>query len=125
MAVEEAPRRSGRARKQIKTLAEEQAEAVAASQPARKKRKVAPSITLHPGDHDRADSLVRDETAHTDIKDEQLSDFDSTANISATVHSPPETLSLPKKRKATRKKSTAKNGGQPYGAPAEGTMIPW
>ena len=112
--MEEGPRRSGRARKQIKTLAEEQAEAaeLAATLPARKKQLKAKATV----------KSVKSEAASQDAENEPLfEDEHADYDTPSEVEEPP-----PKKRKTAAKKSkAAKDGKQPYGAPPVGTMVPW
>lgn len=119
MAVEEAPRRSGRARKQVKAFAEEQAKATElaeAAQPSRgKKRKGRPVVKS--GNVDAFN-------AH---RAESQSDVDASLDQHDAPFTDDEELSPPsKKRKTSTKKKGAKNDGrQPYGAAPMGTMIEW
>jgi hypothetical protein len=138
--MEDGRRRSGRVRKQIKTLAEEQAEAAelaAANLPIRSnKRKAKRTVNTEIKDDDEEEEEEEprdhvkngacDELREEYVENEPLSDFEHADDESIGTVFDDEQPSPPKKRKkAVKKLSALKDGKQRYNAPSEGTSIPW
>ncbi|PPJ59172.1 hypothetical protein CBER1_03058 [Cercospora berteroae] len=118
-------RRSARTRKQVKTLAEEQAEATALAAAAQltrgEKRKVSASIKAEQKDSDG------DWEEQGFAKYESRPDDDTALFKHESPFADDEASSPPKKRKTSskKKKSAKDDGRQPYGAAPIGIMIEW
>lgn len=128
--MENGPRRSGRARKQVKTLAGEQAEAAelaAATLPNRKKQRKSKTAVKNETQDGATDLPVKTEEYQPDTASElpPLPAFESADDESTGTVFEDEEPRPKKRKKASKKSSALKNGNQLYNAPPEGTMIPW